>query len=355
MSNNTITINNITISAFEIKEKLSSETLPNWEKEIYLFILNWFNTDYFIVQNTSGSTGTPKKIKLKKSAMEASAKKTVQFFNLKENDTAWLCLPVEYIAGKMMIVRAIVGKLNLIISEPNGTPQIPDTSIDFAALVPLQLQNMIAAGDKFISIKQLIVGGAQVGYTLNQSIQHLPCKVFATYGMTETCSHIAIQGLNGDSPDEDFQIFEGITISVNEQNCLKINAPELLDQEIETTDIVEITSSKSFRWLGRADHIINSGGLKISPEELEKEISELIGVDSIIVPLSDERLGQRIILVVENKIENKHPEELIKQIKTKVGKHRCPKTVYYINEFPRSKAQKINRKEIIKELIINEI
>jgi o-succinylbenzoate---CoA ligase len=353
MNTDKIQINGQVFSVEDLQQKLKNGNILDWEKGIYEFIVNWFDDADFILQQTSGSTGTPKNIQLKKSAMVASAQKTIDFFNLKANDAAWLCLPIAYIAGKMMAVRAIVGQFNLLITKPEGTPSLPGQPVDFVAMVPMQLQNIISQEAGIDSIRQLIIGGAAVSDTLKKSLQGLSTKIYATYGMTETCSHIALQRINGPKPDEHFQLLDGIQISTNEKHCLIINAPEFSAEYIETTDLVHIISPKKFKLLGRADHVINSGGIKISPEQLETQISEIIHRECLIVPLEDDLLGQKMVLVLEKSDEAPVSKELLKKIKNIVGKHHTPGSVYYVNEFPRNASMKIDRKEVIKQLNIN--
>lgn len=299
----------------------------------------------FFLQKTSGSTGEPKTIKLKESAMIASARKTLKYFNLQKGDTALLCLPANYIAGKMMLVRALVGGLNLLEIEPKGRPVIPNQIIHFAAMVPLQVQNLIDSGYDFTNIKNMIIGGATVNYKLSQAIKKLPNAVYATYGMTETYSHIALQRLNGSKPESCFKLLEGIAVSTNEKGCLVIDAPEFSDKPIVTTDLVEILSPNEFRWLGRADNVINSGGIKILPEELEVIISEQLNSECLVVPVPDDILGYKVMLVLENVT---HPKCVDMQaITLAVGKHRAPKAVCYIDRFPRNESMKIDRKKTI--------
>jgi O-succinylbenzoic acid--CoA ligase len=290
-------------------------------------------------------------IKLKKSAMIASAKATLGYFHLRKGDMAWLCLPVDYIAGKMMVVRAMVGSLNLIVSEPVGVPQIPDYKIDFTAMVPLQLKKLVDADADLTPIKKIIVGGAAIDYPLQLALQGLTTEVFATYGMTETCSHVALQRINGSSPDDCFETLTGITVEANESGCLTIVAPELSEEPILTTDMAEVISPTKFKWLGRADHVINSGGIKISPEELESAIRPLINTDCIISSRKDELLGNRVVLVIEGASGSFDHEGLIQKVIGKLGKHKAPREIFFLDRFPRNASMKIDRKEI--ENLIN--
>lgn len=347
MDTDIIKINGQLLTPEVIQLILQKEKLQNWERSIYEFILNWFDPSDFIFQKTSGSTGTPKEIKLKKSAMKASAQKTFQFFGLQGNDTAWLCLPIEYIAGKMMVVRAIIGSLNLIITKPEGMPQIPNEQIDFAAMVPYQVQKLINSGTDFSNVKKLIIGGAAINPRLHAHIQHLPTVVYASYGMAETCSHIALQRINGEKPEKSFKTLPGIRVETDEMNRLIVQAPELSEQAITTNDYAELISEGEFTWKGRADNIINSGGLKIYPEEVEKKISDLIHHPFVIVPFPDQHLGQKAVLIIEGSPKGIQPEQLLPLLKKKLGAYLCPKEILFINNFPRNANMKIERQRII--------
>jgi o-succinylbenzoate---CoA ligase len=343
---NRIIIEGQRLTIEDINEKVSRSDSPEWERNIYQLILDWFSNDDYILQRTSGSTGKPKKIKLKKKAMIASALATIEWFSLKPGETAWLCLPVNYIAGKMMIVRAIIGKLNLLISEPIGIPEIPCQKVDFASMVPLQLKKLIDKKADFSSIRKIIIGGAPIDYSLHKQVQEIACQVYATFGMTETCSHIALQQVNGINPDDHFKTLAGITVNSDENNCLTIKAPNLSDNLIQTTDIVEIISPAEFKWLGRADNVINSGGIKIFPEELETIISSLIGSNCIISSKTDATLGSRAVLVIEGTSPVMDTGLLLQKIASVVGKLKAPKEVIYLEKFPGNSSMKIDRKQV---------
>jgi len=352
MNSDRIIINNQSLTVEELKQQFKYGSTPEWKSRIYNFIIDWFNNDDFILQKTSGSTGTPKEISLKKSAMISSAETTVCYFNLQPGATAWLCLPIDYIAGKMMVVRSIVGKLNLILSEPAGLPIPPVEKVHFASMVPMQVKRLIDENVCLSNIDKLIIGGASVDYSLNKSLQTIPVEVYATYGMTETCSHIALQRINGNNPEDHFNVLKGITVGLNNLNCLTINAPNLSPNPIETTDLAEILSPTEFRWLGRADNVINSGGIKISPEELEAIISPLIGKECIISSKKDNLLGSRIVLVIEETTSTRNIVSMLEKIISITGKHKAPKEVMFIDKFPRNESMKIDRKAI--ELIISQ-
>jgi len=277
--------------------------------------------------------------------MLASARKTLDFFNLKPGDNAWLCLPIEYIAGKMMVIRALSGRLNLLATEPSGTPILPKIPINFAAMVPLQVYNLLQNPAHFSSIKRLIVGGAALDDSLQKQLKEVGTEVYATYGMTETCSHIALKRINGKNPDRAFHALPGVRLSQNESGCLIIDAPELCDTPLETRDRVKLFSDRSFEWIARSDFLINSGGIKIEPEILEKRITKIIGYESIIIPQKDPQLGEKIVLVLEKKGLT---ESAIRSLlQNKLDKHYQPKNIRFIDHFPRNPSFKIDRLAII--------
>ncbi|MCF8361594.1 MAG: AMP-binding protein [Prolixibacteraceae bacterium] len=345
-----IQINGKKLSCDNIGAQIGCGDMPEWKSQVFRFIHEWFNDEPYIRQQTSGSTGAPKEVELPKSGMVASAENTLKYFNLKKNDIAWLCLPVHYIAGKMMVVRAAIGGLNLVLTEPSSTPDIPRQHIAFTAMVPMQVHSLIATGYGFNNISKIIIGGAAVDRNLKEKLQNVPAEIYATYGMTETASHIALQKLNGQNPDDCFHVLPGFSVSKNADDCLVIEASQFSEKPLQTTDVVELLSSSKFRWLGRSDNVINSGGIKISPEPLETVISSVLGRECVVSSLKDEKLGEQLVLVLEGKKSSGSNATLLEKISHVAGKHRIPKAIHYIEEFPRTKSLKIDRLKIKKAI-----
>jgi O-succinylbenzoic acid--CoA ligase len=232
----------------------------------------------------------------------------------------------------------------MLISEPTGAPKILDQIINFTAMVPLQVQKLIDEKANFSKIKKLIIGGASIDSSLQKSLLKINTEVFVTYGMTETCSHIALQRINGKNPDNYFKVLDGISISTNEDGCLNIFSPELSEETIQTNDLVKIISPCEFSLIGRNDHIINSGGLKILPEQIEKQIKPVINCEYAIIPLPDKLLGQRIVLVIEGKQSDFDTAQLSVEISKVTDKKKAPKAIYFVEQLPRNASMKIDRK-----------
>ncbi len=337
-----INFNNLNIN------QLSFET--EFEQKIKKFLEEWFSGSDTVKVQTSGSTGIPKIFDIEKNKMINSADMTCNFLGLKEGDTALICLPVEYISGKMMIVRSIVKKLKLIITDPSTKPlQYINDEVDFCAMTPLQVENSL---DKLYLIKNLIIGGAAVSESLKIKIaetfrsSNSSCRIFETYGMSETLSHIALKQIFPLTEDY-FNVFENVTISKDERGCLKIFAPNLNAEVLQTNDLVEIKfDNKQFRFLGRIDNVINSGGAKIFPEQLESLVKKKIPNEVVFLGLNDESLGQKLILIIEGE-ESEDLIEKISVIPFEKNFHK-PKEIIFMENIPRTPNGKINRIELTK-------
>ena len=322
----------------------SSDTLLQFEEKlpefIVLFLKNWFSDSKFMKLQTSGSTGTPKILDVEKDKMLYSAKMTCFFFGLKEGNTALLCLPTEYISGKMMLVRAIERRMKLLIQTPSLFPLENITKeIDFCAMTPLQVQNSL---DKIHCIKKLIIGGASISESLKQQlIQKNPrTKIYETYGMSETLSHIALKSISP-KREEYFRVLDGIKISQDQRGCLVINAPLLNDKILITNDLIKLKNKREFNFLGRIDNIINSGGIKISPENLEDWIKKFIPNELVFIGIPDINLGEKLVLVLEGK-EDLNLKSHILQLPFE-KKYLKPKEIIFIEKIPRTPNNKIDR------------
>ncbi|MCF6297862.1 MAG: AMP-binding protein [Flavobacteriaceae bacterium] len=320
-------------------------------KDMFCFLENWFDTSNFININTSGSIGKPKLIKLKKKYMINSALATGKYFDLPSKTTVLLCLSLNYIAGKMMLIRALVLGWHLDIVEPKSNPLLTiEKKYNFSAMIPMQLNNSLT---KISLISKLIVGGGAVSKNLQHKIKNIKTQVFATYGMTETITHIAIKPLNKASglsfKNNAYQVLPNVMISKDNRDCLVIDALNVSDKTLVTNDIVDLISNSTFEWLGRFDNVINSGGVKLIPEQIEKKISAVIDCRFFVTSISDELLGKKLILIIERSVQ-KNLKSQILELKT-LSKFEKPKKIYFVNKFILTETGKINRSRT-RELIV---
>lgn len=312
-----------------------------WQKSILDFLDEWNSKDDFVIAHTSGSTGKPKEIRLPKSAMRLSAKLTGEFFDLKTGNTALLCMPVNFIAGKMMIVRAIELGLKLYCTEPKARIDLTKyPKLDFVPMTPMQVEKSF---DWIHKIKTLLIGGAPLSDELRNQLLETKTDAYESYGMTETITHIGLKKVS----EKSFQCLNRVEIRKDERSCLVIKTP-YFDDEIVTNDLVEIIDQKHFKWLGRFDHVINSGGIKLIPEQIEEKLKPYIRQEFIISSLPDKTLGEKLILIIEGeKFDLLIPKDVL-------GKFENPKEIYFIKEFPRTESGKVKRQEL-KEICQNQI
>lgn len=312
---------------------------------------NQWNSSHEFEVLTSGSTGEPKKIKLLKSQLVLSANKTIDFFNLKSGINALVCLSLETIAGKMMLARAFVGNWNLKIVEPKANPlKDLNEEFDFVALVPYQLEHILAeTPGKLKLLKTIIVGGAPVSSKLIIQLKEHKISVYQTFGMTETVSHIALRKI-GFEAELRYQTVKGVHVSGQDGNLI-IHYPEMFPNEIQTNDLVEIKSPTEFEWLGRKDFIINSGGIKLNPENIEEKLSSLIPNDFFVIGIPDESLGQKLALILES--ESQYILEKNNLLKI-LNKFEVPKIYAFVKRFSRTDSGKIQRLETLKKISLDD-
>lgn len=328
----------------------------SFEQALSDFLRLWVQGEESFLFHTSGSTGKPKPIRFSRQAMIQSAKLTGNFLGLKSGDTALLCLPMDFVAGKMMLVRTLVLNLKLVICKPSSNPLLQvqaGTTLNFAAMTPMQVAACLEVAETAQmqrEIKTLIIGGAPLGNSLDEVLRTFPFPVYETYGMTETLTHIAMRKVNGKEQRDVFNALPGIHLSLDRRGCLVVDAPHLDEPKVITNDLVELAAPNSFRWLGRADHVINTGGIKVMPEQLEKKLEGFITHRFIISSRPDEKLGERIILIIEGNYTDKEAvaeKASLAGIFTKIMlPHEKPREIFFTPKLPETTGGKLKRKDM---------
>lgn len=302
------------------------------------FVKQWNNSDDFFQVSTSGSTGAPKSIHILKQHARSSARMTGSFLGFYSGQNALLCLSPDTIAGKMMIIRSIEWNLNLFVVKPSSNPFKGITQqIDFVAMVPYQVQICIQENSEvFHESMQLIIGGGPISPALEKQIQTLPCTAYHTFGMTETISHIALRNIT--NKNRNFRLLNGVSANIKDGK-LQISAPHLGVENLVTNDCVSFTGKRDFEWLGRMDFVVNSGGIKIHPEEVEKKLAAVFTINFFVIGIPDEQLGERLVLCLES-----DPFPVVKsEMEAVLPKYHVPRIVYFYPEFVYTKSGKIDR------------
>lgn len=338
------TFNGLQYSEIELQEfaEKLQEIGDDYEQKIGEFITQWLNDAPIVKVKTSGSTGEPKQITLQKTQMIASAQATGAFFTLGEKTSALLCLPANFIAGKMMLVRAMVlgWDLHVVAPEKDALTQY-DNEYDFAAMVPYQVLHTLDAIHK---IKKLIIGGGAVSPELRERLQDVPTAVFETYGMTETITHIAVKRINGPEASSNFSALPEVYFEQDTRGCLVVNALKVSELPVITNDIVTLKNATEFNWLGRYDNVINSGGYKLYPEKIEAKLSIIIDRPFVIIGEKDEALGERAVLVFEAPSADQIPN--YSKAFNALDPYERPKKVYTLSKFPHTETGKIRRGDV---------
>lgn len=336
------------MNSFFLHSDLSNlDALQDAFPEVYEWIREFQSDQQEFTLHTSGSTGTPKEVAVSRRALEFSATNTLDFFKLKAGDTALLCLPVKFIGGKMMVVRALLRRLNMLIVSATSNPMehlCGDEAIHFAAMTPMQVSKVISSDNAKLlnGIAHLILGGAPVSGGLEKQLQSFDVHCYETYGMTETVSHVALRKLNAEK--EFHAVSMDIQFTTNPQNCLQIHAPYYSEDVILTNDVVELISPTSFRWLGRFDFVVNSGGIKVHPEEIERFLSPVIPHAFIVTGIPDEVLGEKLILIIEtDQLSSDSTIRINKRLTEIPNPYHCPKAIRTLSQFARTENGKIQR------------
>lgn len=308
------------------------------ERAIGEFLLDWFDNKEYIEMTTSGTTGLPKLVRLEKQAMIQSALATGDFFGLGPGDKALLCLPVQFIAGKMMLVRSLILGLDIDVVSPSAAPLTYNKNkYDFVAMVPLQVQNSV---EKLKNIKKLIIGGAKIDSALEKQLLPLKTQIYETYGMTETITHIAAKKVG----EKAFSILPNVRISKDDRDCLVISLPSVSDEPIVTNDLVELVNENQFVFLGRIDNVVNSGGVKLIPEQIESKLIGKISNRFFVTGVPDTTLGEKLILVVEGEKQEFAPDFF-----DVLGKYEKPKEIVFVPKFKENENGKLLRKPSLQD------
>ena len=334
----------------EVGYSLVKEGTP-YEREIGDFLIDWVSDRDHIMQQSSGSTGSPKTIRLKKEHMVHSARATGEALGLGPGTRALVCLPMSAIAGKMMLVRSMVLGWDLYMVPPVAEPlREVSGNFDFAAMVPLQAERSLKHLGR---MAKLILGGAPVLPSLLAQLPRKGTEVWQTYGMTETASHIALRKLQrvavGQDPETvlpPYTALEGVQLKLDARGCLIIDAPGWVDNPVRTNDLVALESATTFRWLGRFDHVVNSGGVKLLPDQLEIRMSPFLQHRFFLTGMKDTTLGEKLVLFVEGAGDQAALRQSLED-SGRFTKFELPRDIHFVPRFAETMTGKVDRLKTI--------
>ncbi len=327
---------------------LSDEIDRSYLQSIYNFIEEWQNSSLTIDVFTSGSTGAPKKMTLSKANVKYSAKLTGAFFNFKPGQRLLLNLSADYIAGKLMIVRAIEHQMELVIAPNQANPlkNIPQIPIDFGAFVPYQLQAILKneqTKQRYAEIKNVIIGGAPLPKGTATEVKTLSNNTYATFGMTETITHFALKNITQGA--DFYTCLSGFEIDKDERGCLILNENKLTNAKIVTNDLVDVLSKTTFKWKGRADNVVNSAGVKLIPELIEQKLTDIISPNRFyLIGRPSQQFGEELVLYVEGTLADE--EQIWQVLKKQLKPFEVPKAIITKPQFEETRTGKLKRRLI---------
>jgi O-succinylbenzoic acid--CoA ligase len=332
-------------------ERIAPLALTDQEAAAVEFCMHWKNGKPEFEFETSGTTGSRRRIRFSREQLQSSAELTRDALSLRQNTKALLCLDPRFIAGAMMLVRGLVVGMDIVVQSPSSNPFLTlDERIDFVALVPYQLTRALNESSATLSkVKTVIIGGAPLSEELKIRVKQLPGRYYATYGMTETISHIALQRLNGEDAQSSFELLPGVTASVDQRGCLVIHSAHLGQEPIVTNDVVSMISPTQFKWLGRVDEVINTGGIKVHPPVVEEAAGKVLHSFQInrryfITGLPDAALGTQVVMAIEGPPLGKIQEhEFLKALSSILKKYELPRQLLYLEHFVETPTQKVDR------------
>ncbi len=319
-----------------------------WLKQLLKFLEKWNDDERDDIRFlSSGTTGERKEILLKKSAMMRSAVRTCDFFSLQQGDSVLLCLSVDYIAGVMMVVRAIVRKLKLLIVKPSSNPlQELKKQVDLVAIVPLQLRTIVSDNSSLLNKSRVVlIGGGSISGIDRVKLSGVTTTLYATYGMTETITHVAVKEIHPNCKNLDYKTLKDVSISLDDRGCLVVKDPQTSVDAIVTNDVCEINSDRTFNFVGRIDNVINSGGVKIFPEEIELKLKPLFETEYYITSETDDNFGEIVVLVIEGAMSESKFMKLKSEMKSLLPIYAVAKKIIFLDKFKRTDSGKVIRKK----------
>lgn len=319
-------------------KELATIFFEQWEQNV---------TSFYI--KTSGSTGVPKSIELKKEWLIWSALNTAKEIKPKPNDHLLCCIPIDKIGGLMMLVRSLVWNIPITIIEPSGSPLLIKSEATIASFTPFQCSNILndpTQSQNLSAIRTVIIGGGDLSFSLEKQIQSLsiPTVFYHSYGMTETCSHIALREVNTEQHQSHFKPFDDVLIRQNQEKCIEIKCP-FHTEYITTNDLIELNENREFKMIGRADFVINTGGVKLIPEYIEQLIEQNISpkVAFVISSIPDDALGDKVVLLSSDVSTF---DQVDFTFLSQYSKYAIPKRIIQIDDIPLNQSNKIDRIEI---------
>ena len=329
--------------------------LPSYAVEVLQFASAWCQSEAHFTLYSSGTTGSPKPLLLHRSQLEASAGMGMDFFRIPVALPLLLCLSVRHIAGIMQVVRALSygHSLHVLQVKRRALQGLQaGRRYGLVSVVPLQLHEASKNGylSRLEQCHTVLVGGAPLFPSTEKELASLQTYIYHSYGMSETAAHVALRRLHTPTRPY-FEAMSGVHLSRSEAGCLEIKSPTTQYRSIHTRDLVEMQGRGRFIWLGRADTVINSGGIKLHLDELDRQICDLWlqahgtaeASSCFAFGVPDEALGERLVWFVEQAPSQEVQTRFVSSLQT-LPSHHAPKSLHIVSPFVLTASGKIDKR-----------
>jgi o-succinylbenzoate---CoA ligase len=296
-----------------------------------------------VVLATSGSTGVPKAAELTADALLASARASLARIGAVAGTGRWLCcLPTHHIAGLGVLVRSLVSGVEPAFADRVDAELVAAAPCDYVSLVPTQLRRLLDAGAPVDRFGTILVGGAATPTDLLDAADAAGARVVTTYGMTETCGGCVYDGVP----------LDGVRVETDAAGLIRIAgpvlfsgyrlAPELTKASVHdgwfvTSDLGEVTADGSVVLRGRADDVINTGGEKVVPAQVERALRALDSVsDAVVVGVPDADWGERVtaIIVPADRTSPPNLAVLRMELRGTLPRYAMPRAIVTVEQIP---------------------
>lgn len=320
-----------------------------WVLPIQELVRDFESDDFEMILTSSGTTGVPKEFRFSKKQVIASAYRTLKTFGLRKGMKAMLPISSHYVGGKMMIIRSILGEIDLLLLEPSRSPlKNVEGFFDFAPMVPLQVLN--SSEEDLTRLKKVIIGGASVSSLLQEKIRKIESvDFFEVFGMSETLSNFSFRDLRNEKSF--FSLQDGVEIRVDERSCLMVSVEGVTDGFLSTNDVVDLKNG-GFEWKGRFDFVVNSGGVKLFPEQLEAALNDFLnqGDKVVFYGVQSSDYGQELVGFYYGDLESSI-SEMESRLVSLFGKYAKPRFWRRILDLKFTSSGKFDRVSTIESII----
>lgn len=312
-----------------------------------------------LVVHTSGTAGLPKLVQFERRAIDAAVAASAFALEATPRDRWVCCLPLAHVGGMLVLMRGVLLEAPVSV-HPTFDPRLvgAEEGASFISVVPTMLARLLDAGVELARFRGILVGGAHLSPDLRERADRAGAPVIETYGLTETCGGVVYDGF----------ALPGVEMRIDDDGGIQLRGPMLMrgyrfDARATSVafteggwlrpgDAGEIDAEGRLHVVGRIDDLINTGGEKVWPQEVEGALREHPKVAEVGVGgRLDPEWGQRVVafVVPTDAAEPPTLDELRAFTATRIARHKAPRELVLVDELPRTFSGKLRRAALARE------